>query len=146
MIDDHYYRRRGEFFEMVHYDTYDRKGPKIFVREWATRTGSPTPDFGAALGDAAWMTGMERNSGVILMASYAPLLTNVNAGGMQWSTDLIGYDAPTSYPSPAYWAQVLFGNHLGDHTVQSSATDAGSRLFWSATLSTQAKILHLRAD
>jgi alpha-N-arabinofuranosidase len=145
MIDDHYYRSPGEFFEMVHhYDSYDRKGPKIFVGEWATRTGSPTPDFGAALGDAAWMTGMERNSDVILMASYAPLLTNVNAGGMQWSTDLIGYDALTSYPSPAYWAQVLFGNHLGDHTVQSSATDAGSLLFWSATVSTEAKILHLK--
>jgi hypothetical protein len=50
----------------------------------------------------------------------------------------------TSYPSPAYWAQVLFGNHLGDHKVQSSATDAGSLLFWSATSSTQAKILHIK--
>jgi alpha-L-arabinofuranosidase len=145
MIDDHYYRTPGEFFEMVHrYDTYDRKGPKIFVGEWATRTGSPTPDFGAALGDAAWMTGMERNSDVILMASYAPLLTNVNPGGMQWSTDLIGYDALSAYPSPAYWAQVLFSNHLGDHTVQSSATNANPLLFWSATVSTEAKMLHLK--
>jgi len=145
MVDDHYYRTPGEFFEMVHhYDTYDRRGPKIFVGEWATRTGSPTPDFGAALGDAAWMTSMERNSDIILMASYAPLLTNVNPGGLQWSTDLIGYDALSAYPSPAYWAQVLFGNHLGDHTVQSSATNAGPLLFWSATLSTQAKILHLK--
>jgi alpha-N-arabinofuranosidase len=145
MIDDHYYKTPGEFFEMVHhYDTYDRKGPKIFVGEWATRTGSPTPDFGAALGDAAWMTGMERNSDVILMASYAPLLTNVNPGGMQWPTDLIGYDALRAYPSPAYWAQVLFSNHLGDHTVQSIATNANPLLFWSATVSTQAKMLHLK--
>jgi len=145
MIDDHYYRTPAEFFEMVHhYDNYDRKGPKIFVGEWATRTGSPTPDFGAALGDAAWMTSMERNSDVILMASYAPLFTNVNPGGMQWATDLIGYDALSAYPSPAYWAQVLFGNHLGDHTVQSSVTNASPLLFWSATVSTQAKVLHLK--
>ena len=67
-----------------HYDKTDRNGPKIFVGEWATREGPPTPNLNAALGDAAWMTGMERNSDVIIMASYAPLLTNVNAGGMQW--------------------------------------------------------------
>jgi hypothetical protein len=53
----------------------------------------PTPNFGAALGDAAWMTGLERNSDLIVMASYAPLLVNVNPGGMQWESDLIGYDA-----------------------------------------------------
>lgn len=145
MIDDHYYRTPDEFFAMIHhYDTMDRKGPKIFVGEWATRTGSPTPDFGAALGDAAWMTSMERNSDLILMASYAPLLTNVNAGAMQWSTDLIGYNALQAYASPAYWAQVLFSNHLGDHTVQSAATGANPLLFWSATLSTEAKVLHLK--
>ncbi|WP_263383608.1 alpha-L-arabinofuranosidase C-terminal domain-containing protein [Granulicella arctica] len=145
IIDDHYYRTPDEFFAMVHHDdTFDRKGPKIFVGEWATRTGSPTPDFGAALGDAAWMTSMERNSDLILMASYAPLLTNVSPGGMQWSTDLIGYNALQSYASPAYWAQVLFGNHLGDHTVQSNATGSNPLLFWSATLSTTDKVLHLK--
>jgi alpha-L-arabinofuranosidase len=145
MVDDHYYKTPGEFFDLVHrYDNADRNGPKIFVGEWATRTGSPTPDFGAALGDAAWMTGMERNSDLILMASYAPLLTNINAGGMQWSTDLIGYNALQAYPSPAYWAQVLFGNHIGDHTVQSAATGTHPLFFWSATLSTSAKVLHLK--
>ncbi len=62
-MDDHYYVRATKFFEdATHYDKTDRNGPKIFVGEWATREGSPTPNFGAALGDAAWMTGMERNS------------------------------------------------------------------------------------
>jgi alpha-N-arabinofuranosidase len=43
------------------------------VGEWATREGDPTPNLEAALGDAAWMTGMERNSDIVIMASYAPL-------------------------------------------------------------------------
>ncbi|HWC16933.1 MAG TPA: carbohydrate binding domain-containing protein, partial [Terriglobales bacterium] len=74
VIDDHYYRRATDFFrDTTHYDKTDRNGPKIFVGEWATREGTPTPNFGAALGDAAWMTGMERNSDIIVMASYAPL-------------------------------------------------------------------------
>jgi alpha-N-arabinofuranosidase len=146
VVDDHYYETPDQMFALVHkYDTVDRTtGPKIFVGEWATRTGSPTPDFGAALGDAAWMTSLERNSDLILMASYAPLFTNVNPGGMQWASDLIGYDALRAYGSPSYYAQVLFASHIGDHTVQSAATNVNSRFFWSATISTSQKILHLK--
>ena len=55
----------------------------------------------AALGDAAWLTGLERNSDLIVMDSYAPLFVNVNPGGMQWATDLIGYNALSSYGSPS---------------------------------------------
>ena len=103
VVDDHYYKReQGMFAEARHYDTTDRKGPKIFVGEWATREGTPTPNFGAALGDAAFLTGLERNSDVVVMAAYAPLLVNVNPGGMQWSSGLIGYEALGSYGSPSY--------------------------------------------
>lgn len=145
IVDDHYYQTPHEFFDLVHkYDTQDRNGPKIFVGEWATRTGSPTPDFGAALGDAAWMTSMERNSDVVVMAAYAPLFTNVNPGGMQWSSDLIGYDALNSYGSPSYWAQVLFSEHLGTQVVKSSAEGANDRFFWSATASPEKKVLYLK--
>jgi alpha-L-arabinofuranosidase len=134
VIDDHFYRRKEEFFnDTTHYDKTDRNGPKIFVGEWATREGSPTPNFGAALGDAAWMTGMERNSDIVVMASYAPLLVNVNPGGMQWESDLIGYNAGSSYGSPSYYAQVMFGSYIGDETVASTLTGAGSRFFYSAT-------------
>jgi alpha-N-arabinofuranosidase len=103
------------------------------VGEWATREGTPTPNLEAALGDAAWMTGMERNADLIIMASYAPLLVNVNPGGMQWDTDLIGYDALSSYGSPSYWAQVLFGSYLGTEAVDAKLANAGPRVYASAT-------------
>ena len=94
LSDEHYYKSPADMMDLVHhYDAAPRNGPKIFVGEWATRSGSPTPNFGDALGDAAWMTGMERNSDLILMASYAPLLVNVSPGGMEWPTDLIGFNA-----------------------------------------------------
>jgi alpha-N-arabinofuranosidase len=132
-------------FDLVkHYDTAPRTGPKVFVGEWATRSGSPTPDFGDALGDAAWMTSLERNSDLILMASYAPLLVNVNPGAMQWPTDLIGFDASRTYGSPSYYAQVLFANHLGDAMPQSSITGENPRFFYSATISSDKHILHLK--
>ncbi len=134
VLDEHFYLPAEESFASTsHYDKYDRKGPKIFVGEWATREGTPTPNLEAALGDAAWMTGMERNADLIIMASYAPLLVNVNPGGMQWETDLIGYDALTSYGSPSYWAQVLFGSHLGTEAVDAKLANTSPRVYASAT-------------
>jgi alpha-L-arabinofuranosidase len=134
VIDDHYYRRAQEFYDDVHhYDLTDRNGPKIFVGEWATREGGPTPNFGSALGDAAWMTGMERNSDIVIMASYAPLLVNVNPGGMQWESDLIGYDTLSSYGSPSYYAQVMFSNHLGDQILNARLDGSAPKLFYSVT-------------
>ena len=134
VLDEHFYMSAEKSFsDANHYDKADRNGPKIFVGEWATREGSPTPNLQSALGDAAWMTGMERNSDLIIMASYAPLFVNVNPGGMQWETDLIGYDALTSYGSPSYWAQLLFNRHLGTEVVASTLADAGPRVYTSVT-------------
>jgi len=145
VIDDHYYLSPADMFDKVHfYDNASRDGMRVFVGEWATRSGSPTPNFGDALGDAAWMTGLERNSDLIVMASYAPLLVNVNPGAMQWPTDLIGFDALKSYGSPSYYAQCLFAAHLGDQVVQSSIEGVGARFFYSATVSSNTKILHLK--
>jgi alpha-L-arabinofuranosidase len=134
VLDEHFYMSAEKSFsDANHYDKTDRSGPKIFVGEWATREGEPTPNLQAALGDAAWMTGMERNSDIVIMASYAPLFVNVNPGGMQWESDLIGYDAMTSYGSPSYWAQVMFGGHLGTEVVGSTLANAGPRLYASVT-------------
>jgi alpha-N-arabinofuranosidase len=121
LLDEHFYRSAGQMeSDAGHYDGYSRSGPKIFVGEWATREGAPTPNMNAALGDAAWMTGMERNSDLVVMASYAPLFVNVNPGAMQWKTDLIGYDALRSYGSPSYYAQAMFSSYHGDAVLPES--------------------------
>ncbi len=145
VVDDHYYLRASQFFDDVaHYDKIDRNGPKIFVGEWATREGTPTPNLGAALGDAAWMTGMERNSDLIVMASYAPLLININPGASQWVPDLIGYDAEKSYGSPSYYAQVMFSSKLGDVKPASEVDGGGARFFYSVTKDTTKKRLYIK--
>ena len=145
VVDDHFYRSASEFYHDVnHYDDTSRTGPKVFVGEWATREGTPTPNFGAALGDAAWMTGMERNSDVVIMASYAPLLTNVNPGGLQWDTDLIGYNAMESYGSPSYYAQVLFSSHRGDQILASNFSGEPVRVFRSVTRDSKTGTIYLK--
>ena len=118
IIDEHYYRDAADMYRNAfQYDSYSRKGPKIFCGEWATREGKPTTNMNAALGDAVWMSCMERNSDLVVMSCYAPLFVNVSQGAMQWESDLIGYDALNSYGSPSYYAQVMFGNYLGDKVV-----------------------------
>jgi alpha-L-arabinofuranosidase len=125
LVDDHYYRSAREMErDSDHYDAqaggrpkFSRSGPKIFVGEWATTEGRPTPTLQAALGDAAWMTGMERNSDAILISCYAPLLVNVNQGASQWGTNLIGYDALASFGSPSYYAQKMFNENRGDRVL-----------------------------
>ena len=145
VVDDHYYKPVGEMLDFTHhYDNAPRTGPKIFVGEWATLDGTPTPNWGGALADAAWMTSMERNSDLIIMASYAPLFINVNPGAGQWYTNMIGYDASNSYGSPSYYAQALFGAHLGDGTPKTSITGAGERFFYSASVGSKDHVLHLK--
>jgi alpha-N-arabinofuranosidase len=132
LIDEHYYESQQQMEAQSHlYDDRPRSGPKIFVGEWATRVGSPTPNMAGALGDAAWMCCMERNSDIVLLESYAPLFVNVSdltsnprgARSMQWPSDLIGYDALTSYGSPSYYAQKMFSTHHGDNVLATDSQD-----------------------
>ena len=134
LVDEHYYRSQEDMqAHALDYDKYSRTNKtKIFVGEWATRVGSPTPNMAGALGDAAWMTGMERNSDIVLMSCYAPLFVNVSqltGGGrsMQWATDLIGYDALTSYGSPAYYAQKMFSTMHGDEILATDSQNIPTR-------------------
>jgi alpha-L-arabinofuranosidase len=122
VVDEHYYRSPYAMEEdATHYDKYDRKGPKIFCGEWAAQESSPTTDLNSALGDAAWMTGMERNSDLVVMSCYAPMFVNVskatNPRSWQWNWNMIGYNALSSYGSPSYYTQKMFNTHLGNKVV-----------------------------
>ncbi len=130
LVDEHFYRSMEEMMaQSFRYDTYSRTNPtKIFCGEWATRVGTPTPNMSGALGDGAWMACMERNSDIVLLSCYAPMFVNVsqltgNNRSMQWASDLIGYDALSSYGSPSYHAQQMFSTLRGDEIL---ATDSQS--------------------
>jgi alpha-N-arabinofuranosidase len=119
MIDEHYYFRSvntalGGGKRYDNRTMYTPTAARVFVGEWATRIGDPTPNHTAALGDAGFLTALERNSDVVIMSCYAPLFVNVNPGAMQWATDLIGYDALNSFGSPSYYVQAMFSNNRGD--------------------------------
>ncbi|RVX43515.1 alpha-L-arabinofuranosidase [Nonomuraea polychroma] len=115
LVDEHYYNNPDWFLTNNHrYDSYDRNGPKVFVGEYASRGNT----FHNALAEASYMTGLERNSDVVELASYAPLLANVDY--VDWTPDLIWFDNDQAYGSPSYHVQRLFSTNVGDRVVPSS--------------------------
>ena len=111
--DEHYYNSPEFFFQSAEkYDTYPRSGPKVYVGEYAVTQGCGKGNLRAALGEAAFMTGMERNSDVVVMASYAPLFVNV--GWRQWNPDAIQFDNSRVCGTPSYYVQKMFSQARGD--------------------------------
>lgn len=110
LLSEHYYESPAWFWQnSTRYETYDRKGPRIYVGEYAVTKGSGRGNLAGALGEAAYMTGLERNADVVRMASYAPLLENV--GTRQWNPNAIVFDNARSYGTPSYWVQTLFAQN-----------------------------------
>ncbi|MDF3056570.1 MAG: Extracellular exo-alpha-L-arabinofuranosidase precursor [Rariglobus sp.] len=116
VVDEHYYDTPEGFMRRAtHYDGYDRKGPKIFVGEYAATKRAGLGNLRAAIGEAAFMTGLERNADIVTMAAYAPLFTNVNHRA--WNPDLINFDSAGWYGIPGYHVQQLFSLNAGDVTL-----------------------------
>ena len=117
LVDEHFYRPEKWFLEQGRrYDDYDRKGPKVFAGEYACHgKGKKWNHFNAALLEAAFMTGLERNADVVHMATYAPLFAHVE--GWQWRPDMIWFDNLESFPTCSYYVQQLYGTNKGDNVL-----------------------------
>lgn len=121
VIDEHFYRNPEWFLKnAARYDHYDRGGSKIFAGEYAAHTDRVASNdnrntWRAAVAEAAFLTGIERNADVVVMASYAPLFAHVD--GWQWSPDLIWIDNLRAYGTPSYYVQQLYSTNRGDKIV-----------------------------
>lgn len=113
LVDDHYYNSPDWFWRNAGiYDNAPRTGPKVYVGEYAVTSNCGKGNLRAALAEAAFMTGLERNSDLVKMASYAPLFVNVN--NRAWNPDAICFDGENSYGTPSYYVQEVFGANKGD--------------------------------
>ena len=117
LVDEHFYRPENWFLnEGARYDNYDRKGPKVFAGEYACHgKGKKWNHFNAALLEAAFMTGLERNADIVHMATYAPLFAHVE--GWQWRPDMIWFDNLNSVRTVSYYVQQLYGHHKGTNVL-----------------------------
>lgn len=130
--DQHYYKDPIWYLKNTDYydeDNYSRDyesmldshlggGLKVFVGEYAARSNT----LNAALAEAAYMTGLERNGDIVVMAAYAPLFGNLTA--THWSPDLIWFNNSVSTGSINYYMQKLFSTNAGTTLLGSSLDGA----------------------
>lgn len=117
LVDEHFYRPEEWFLAQgARYDNYDRKGPKVFAGEYACHgRGKKWNHYNAAILEAAFMTGLERNADIVHMATYAPLFAHVD--GWQWRPDMIWFDNLASVRTVSYYVQQLYAMNKGSHTL-----------------------------
>ena len=118
LYDEHYYRNEKWFLSHgLRYDSYDRKGPKVFAGEYACH-GSKKHKWNhyyTSLLEAAHMTGIERNADIVHMATYAPLFAHIE--GWQWRPDAIWFDNLRMFKSVSYYVQQLYAMNKGSHVL-----------------------------
>ena len=127
LVDEHYYRDEQWFLTHgLRYDTYDRKGPKVFAGEYACHgKGKKWNHYEAAILEAAHMTGFERNADVVHMTTPAPLFAHVD--GWQWRPDQIWYDQTQMFKTVSYYVQQLYATNAGTHVLPLTMTPAGKK-------------------
>ena len=139
-VDEHYYVKPEWFYDHVDfYDEYPRD-VKVFSGEYAAHpeNGMNNPaanTLKGALSEAAFLTGVERNADVVILASYAPLFARL--GYAQWSPDLIWFAAHGTYPTASYYVQKMYGENMGTVTVPMEGQEkalAGEAVYVNVTL------------
>ncbi|KZV75107.1 glycoside hydrolase family 51 protein [Peniophora sp. CONT] len=149
--DNHVYQTPTWFMQnSAQYDSYARNGQTYFEGEYAAISTNPNdlygtpadgrltyPTVASAVGEAAFMMGLERNSDIVFAASYAPLLGHITQN--QWTPNLLPFDAGTVYKSTSYYVQQLFSVNRGDQYLPSTLASTSGTVFWSVVKSNSAK-------
>ena len=116
IADDHYYNMPEFFAEGISmYDPYDREDLDVFVGEFSVNQ-TYEGQLRAAVAEAMFMAGMERNQDKVRLASYAPLFQHIRYGS--WFPNLIIYDNLRSFAIPTYYSWRLFGGNRGKTVVR----------------------------
>ena len=118
LVDEHFYRPESWFLSHgLRYESYDRKGPKVFAGEYACHgRGNNWTHFETSLYEAAFMTDLERNADVVHMTAYAPLFAHVD--GWQWRPDLIWYDNTRMFKTVSYYVQQMYATNKGTNVLK----------------------------
>ena len=122
LVDEHYYESPDWFVANIdRYDSYDRTAQaKVFLGEYAAQANT----LEAALAEAAYMTGLERNGDIVQMACYAPLFGNGKTN--QWKPDMIFFSNDSLYGTVNYYVQKMFANNACAHIFSSYKTEEAS--------------------
>ena len=129
--DEHFYETPDDMAAMgAHYDDYNRSWPAVFVGEYAANKPDGAPTLRAAIAEAIFMLGFERNADVVVASAFAPLLNNVH--GTQWKYNLVNFDSNRVFCLPSYYVQQMISGARGSYTLPTALDGDG---LWSASAS-----------
>ncbi|MDI6401226.1 alpha-L-arabinofuranosidase C-terminal domain-containing protein [Balneolaceae bacterium ANBcel3] len=131
VVDEHYYQQTDWYIaNQNRYDGYDRKASSVYLGEYASWGNT----LYNAIVEAAYMTSLERNGDLVIMASYAPLLAKRDFN--QWSTNLIYFDNVNIVPTPNYYVQKMFMTNQGDYYHEGVVALASDDVLVAASVTT----------
>ena len=133
VVDEHCYTSPEWFLNHCGYFDRTPRDVAVFFGEYAAHPMGWMPmnhpecnNLEGALSEAAFLTGMARNSDVVPMTCYAPLLARL--GYAQWNPDLIWFDEKSAYRTPSYFVQQMFAENLGDYNIRIEDADLPSQV------------------
>ncbi len=137
LVDEHYYQTPEWFLANTdRYDSYNRDlQAKVFLGEYAAKANT----LDAALAEAAYMTGLEKNGDVVEMACYAPLFSHEKLN--QWVPDLIFYSNDSIFGTVNYYVQQMYGNNAGQYSLETTLIDAPEQTIYESAVDADGDVI-----
>lgn len=129
------------------YDSYGENGAGVIVDEYRCEAYTNGTDvknnnmFNASQ-EAAFVTGLEKNSAVVEMASSLPAFSKIGANNKNQS--LVWFDGNSLVYTPSYYTQLIFANNTGKNYVNSNLNTDNDGLFQSVTVDENSRTLYIK--
>ena len=147
IVSEHYSVEGGELFKNVYkYNDYDRSDAKLMISEYGvnTKVGDTLTknNIWSAIENAAFLTGIERNSDMVQMISYSTFLSKINA--QTTDTSLVWFNSSEMIFTPDYYMQMIFANNMGTNYVETDFDMEEKGIYQSVTVDTEEKVIYLK--
>ena len=126
--DEHKYGSPESFINAFNqYDKADRNGPEIYVGEYGCNRDVGQGNLKGALSEAVYLMGLEKNSDIVTMSSYAPLFFHVNDNA--WPVNMIGFDNSRVFGRTSYYINKMMAENRPDIMVKTLPQDTSKTLY-----------------
>lgn len=132
---------------VTRYDSYNQSGAGVILDEYRSSAYTKGNDvknnnmFNASQ-EASFITGLEKNSSVVKMASYSPTFSKIGANSKKQS--LVWFDGNDLVYTPSYYTQLIFANNVGKNYVNSTLNSDSDGVFQSVTIDETSRTLYIK--
>ena len=148
IVNEYYGSGKINLYKNVHrYDDYERSAAQVTVDNFASGAGEigtviTRNNIGSAVENTAFLTGLERNSDFVKMASYKRLASKRNAQTDKVS--LMWFDSQNILLTADYYSQMLFANNMGTNYISTDFDMEDKGIYQSVTVDTSNKVIYVK--